>query len=205
MDIEKIMPFYNNDGNSDDDDDGEEEEEEDGDQVHYNFFTEENLCSLKFPTGDEFFTFLQSNAYSEGFKLVSEHSHNDTFIYIKCYQHNTKSPAYEKCNFKINLQAHNFNSNIKQYLGTRSLILSEMRNVITSADRRRSMNRHYIKARKIKKSFGSEILIFMELLKVDKRIAEALNGSLNKCNVLIVTDVDDIWKVTETKQMILFM
>ena len=45
----------------------------------------------------------------------------------------------------------------------------------------------------------------MKLLKVDKRIAEALNGSLNKCNVLIVTDVDDIWKVTETKQMILFM
>ena len=74
-----------------------------------------------------------------------------------------------------------------------------MRNVITSADRRRSMNRHYIKARKIKKSFGSEILIFMELLKVDKRIAEALNGSLNKCNDLIVTYVDDIWKVTETK------
>ncbi|KAK8845037.1 hypothetical protein M9Y10_021213 [Tritrichomonas musculus] len=58
MEIEKIMPFYNNDDNSDDDD-GEEEEEEDGDQVHHNFFTEENLCSFKFPTGDEFFTFLQ--------------------------------------------------------------------------------------------------------------------------------------------------
>ncbi|KAK8898845.1 hypothetical protein M9Y10_001137 [Tritrichomonas musculus] len=90
-------------------------EEEDGDQVRHNFFTEENLCSLKFPTGDEFFTFLQSNAYSEGFKLVSEHSHDDTFIFIKCYQHNTKSPAYEKCNFKINLQAHNFNQPSQYY------------------------------------------------------------------------------------------
>lgn len=91
------------------------------------------------------------------------------------------------------------NSNIKHLLGSKALTLCEMRDIITQAERRREMNRHYIKERKIRKVYGSKVIDFMKLLKIDKRIAEAINGSFDKTENLTVTENDTFWIINEIK------
>ena len=56
--------------------------------------------------------------------------------------------------------------------------------------KRRRMNRHYIKTRKMSKAFGSDIIKFMKSFKIDIPIAEVLNGSLNKTEELTVTEIE---------------
>lgn len=66
------------------------------------------------------------------------------------------------------------NSNIKRMLGTKALTLCEVRDIITQSDKRRNMNRVYIKSRKTRKAFGQNVVKFMKSFMVYKRIAEVL-------------------------------
>lgn len=91
------------------------------------------------------------------------------------------------------------NSNIKHLLGSRALTLCEMREIISVSDKRRALNRRFIKERKMKKVYGTKVLEFMKLLNIDKRIAEAINGSFDKTENMTVTEIETFWQVTENK------
>lgn len=91
------------------------------------------------------------------------------------------------------------NSNIKHLLGSKALTLCEMRDIIIQAERRREMNRHYIKERKIRKVYASKVIDFMKLFKIDKRIAEAINGSFDKTENLTITENDTFWIINDIK------
>ena len=115
----------------------------------------------------------------------------------------TSTKAYTKDTWSLGYItssiSESHNSNIKHLMGTRPLTLTEMREIISKADKRRSMNRHYIKKRKIKKAFGSEIIRFMKEFNVDKMIAEAINGSFtkSKSDKLTVKELNDVWMISE--------
>ena len=118
INIKKIVPYKSDEVESDDDDPIQLEEEE-----NKNFFTYENLHDLKFNNGEEFVNCLQKNAYAQGFKLSCKHSKDSAYISIKCYQYNSKNPAYENCPFRLNLQAHSYKQPNQQYEITDSMCL----------------------------------------------------------------------------------
>lgn len=162
INIQKIVPYELDDDESDDSDIDKQENDE-----QKNYFTYENLHDIKFKTGDEFVDHLQKNVYAQGFKLSCEHSKDSSFVSIRCYQYISKSPAYENCPFKLNLQAHSYKEPNQYYQLTNTMCLQH--------------------------SHPVDKFLFCHLILNDKTIA--IIKSLSECNIDNIKIAEYIEKV----------
>lgn len=84
-----------------------------------------------------------------------------------------------------------------------------MRNIITRAEQRRTMNREYFKGRNICKISDRRIFEFMEKFSIDRRISESIIGSFHKAEdpekEFIEKTKEGEWKITENKTVTCFI
>lgn len=72
------------------------------------------------------------------------------------------------------------NNSIKRLMGNKSLSLKELRDIITFCEEQKEIKQRYIKGLKRHKSIDPDIVSVMKKFNIERRIAEAIVGSIRK-------------------------